>query len=515
MHTIKGSSAMMSLNSISTIAHVLEDLFSYIREEKPVLNVSDICDKVFKVLDYIKFEIEHLESDDIRNPDYELAETLKAYLKEIKGANAEAKQVSEASVQLCTSKKHSSLRKVTVFFDDFCNMINVRAFMVVNKLKELGEIVSYYPDTLDSSESCIRALIENGLEVVFSCDLPSDKLRDLIEGITDIKTAVVQSENTSENISCAKKAEPEQSEEKAPADIKQAENQNVSVEESKHNVKQNIISVNISKLDKLINIVGEIVISESMVTNSPDQDGLPLENFTKSSMQLRKLTEELQDLVLSVRMIPIELIFSKMHRIVRDMSKKLDKEVTLEVIGEDTEVDKNVLDNLSDPLMHLIRNSMDHGIETKEERVKTGKNLVSKITLEAKNTGGEVIITVSDDGRGLDREKILKKAIENGIITKTESLTDQEIYNIILLPGFSTNEKVTEYSGRGVGMDVVKQNVEKIGGSILVSSEAGKGFCESRSNIGDNGCRNSALCRNNSRSEARSADSTAGYSGLG
>lgn len=482
MHTIKGSSAMMSLNDISNIAHILEDLFSYIRQEKPVIDVSDICDKVFKVLDYIRFEIEHLGNEDIQNPGHSLAETIKAYLNDIKsGKGTEPKKILRPIEQVISPKGKGTLYKVTVFFDDFCSMLSVRAFMVINKLKEMGEIVSYFPEELDGSDNCIRYLMENGLEIVFTSGVPSEKLREMIEEITDVKTAVVQVKDAEEVVSTAAVEAVQETETKVAetlevTSVAQTENTALQKEDSKHNVKQNIISVNISKLDKLINIVGEIVISESMVINSPDLDGRSLENFSKSAMQLRKLTEELQDLVLSVRMIPIELIFSKMHRIVRDMSKKLEKEVVLEVIGEETEVDKNVLDNLSDPLMHLIRNSMDHGVETKEERLKSGKNPVSKITLEAKNTGGEVIITVKDDGRGLDKEKILKKARENGLTGKNENPTEQEIYNFILLPGFSTKDKVTEFSGRGVGMDVVKQNVEKIGGSILVSSEQGKGM---------------------------------------
>ena len=166
-----------------------------------------------------------------------------------------------------------------------------------------------------------------------------------------------------------------------------------------------------------------------------------------------------------------------MHRIVRDVSKKINKEVELVILGEETELDKNIIDNLSDPLMHLVRNSMDHGLEaTAEDRVRAGKPKVGHITLEAKNAGSDVIITVSDDGVGLNREKILKKAVAQGLVTKSENeYSDKEIYNFILLPGFSTKEQVTELSGRGVGMDVVKKNIEKIGGSVWLDSAPGTG----------------------------------------
>jgi two-component system chemotaxis sensor kinase CheA len=237
-----------------------------------------------------------------------------------------------------------------------------------------------------------------------------------------------------------------------------------------------MISVTVSKLDMLMDIVGEIVISEAMVTRNPELEGLQLDGFHKATRQLRKLTDELQDIVMSIRMMPISAIFQKMNRIVRDMSKKLNKEVELEIIGETTEVDKNIIDQLSDPLMHLIRNAMDHGLENKEGRVEAGKPAKGKITLEAQNYGGDVLITIRDDGRGMSRENILRKARETGLVKKPENeLTDKEVFSFILLPGFSTKEKVTEFSGRGVGMDVVKRNIEKIGGQITIQSTLGIG----------------------------------------
>lgn len=179
---------------------------------------------------------------------------------------------------------------------------------------------------------------------------------------------------------------------------------------------------------------------------------------------------------MSIRMVPLSSTFLKMHRIVRDMSKKLSKEVELEVIGEETEVDKNIIEHISDPLMHLIRNSIDHGIEENEIREALGKERVGKVTLEAKNSGSDVLVIIKDDGKGLDKEKILKKAKANGLLWKNEDdMTEREIYNLILLPGFSTKEKITEFSGRGVGMDVVVKNLQSVGGSVNVNSIMGKG----------------------------------------
>ncbi|MDR0903374.1 MAG: chemotaxis protein CheA, partial [Ruminococcus sp.] len=241
--------------------------------------------------------------------------------------------------------------------------------------------------------------------------------------------------------------------------------------------KQSLISVNLNKLDTLLDLVGEIVITEAMVTSNPDLKGLKLDNFQKAARQLRKLNSELQDTVMSIRMVPLSGAFNKMTRIVRDMKVKLNKDVDLVFEGEETEVDKSIIDQLNDPLMHMVRNSMDHGIEDDpEKRIAEGKPAKGKITLAAYNASGEVIITITDDGEGLDTHRILAKAERQGILTKPASeYTDKEIYHLIMLPGFSTNEVVTEFSGRGVGMDVVRQNIEKIGGSVSVDSKFGYG----------------------------------------
>ena len=237
-----------------------------------------------------------------------------------------------------------------------------------------------------------------------------------------------------------------------------------------------MISVNLQKLDSLNDLVGEIVITESMVTSSPVLRMLPqesLDNFMKSARQLRKLTDDLQDIAMSLRMVSISGVFQKMNRIVRDMKQKLGKDVKLTIIGEDTEVDKTIVDSLQDPLMHIVRNSMDHGIETtKEERIAAGKDAQGELILSASHTSSEVIITVEDDGCGMNPEKLLDKAEEKGLLYK---YSKKEALGLIMLPGFSTNKSVTEFSGRGVGMDVVKKNLESVGGTISISSELGKG----------------------------------------
>ena len=241
--------------------------------------------------------------------------------------------------------------------------------------------------------------------------------------------------------------------------------------------RESLISVNLSKLDQLAAVVGEIVITESMVTSSPDLKGLKLDAFTKSARQLRKLTDELQDVSMSLRMVPVSGTFQKMHRIVRDMCKKLGKQVKLTLVGEDTEVDKTIVDSISDPIMHIVRNSMDHGIEeTPQDRIDAGKDPVGEIVLSARHTGSEVIIEIRDDGQGVNYDAVLNKAIRNGIALPDVEYSHRDILNFLMAPGFSTNTEVTEYSGRGVGMDVVKRNVEDVGGTVVITSDPGRGM---------------------------------------
>ncbi len=238
------------------------------------------------------------------------------------------------------------------------------------------------------------------------------------------------------------------------------------------------VRVDVEKLDQLLDLVGELVITEAMVAQSPDIQALdlPLEQFEKSARQLEKITRDLQDISTSMRMIPLSGVFRRMLRLVRDLSKKSGKLVSLDIIGEETEVDKTVIEQIADPLVHVIRNSIDHGLEVPEERVKAGKPEKGTVTLEAKYVGGEVWIQIRDDGRGLNRERILQRAQERGLIPDDGSdMRDEEVWPLIFQPGFSTAEKVTDISGRGVGMDVVRRNIESIRGKVDVQSQAGKG----------------------------------------
>lgn len=237
------------------------------------------------------------------------------------------------------------------------------------------------------------------------------------------------------------------------------------------------IRVDTSKIDKLFDLVGELITIESMVTNSQDLVGLSLPNFNKSANMLNKITRELQEISMSIRMMPLEGSFNKMKRLVRDVSLKMNKKVELTVFGQQTEMDKNVIDEIADPLVHILRNSIDHGVESPEARIEKGKPEIGNVILGARYEGNEILISVEDDGGGINRDLVLKKAEEKGLLkTAPELMSDREIYGLIFEPGFSTAKEITDISGRGVGMDVVRKNIEKLRGSIDdVASILGKG----------------------------------------
>lgn len=236
------------------------------------------------------------------------------------------------------------------------------------------------------------------------------------------------------------------------------------------------IRVDVVKLDSLIDLVGELIIAESVVLNHPLLSELEDEQLERSIHHLQRVSSNLQDIAMSVRMIPLSATFKKMIRLVHDLSRKSAKKVNIELIGEDTEVDKNVIEEINDPIVHIIRNSVDHGIETPQARLQAGKPETGTVTIEAKHEGGEVWISIKDDGGGMNREKIVKKAIEKNLIKGDGSdLSDEDIYTLIFEPGFSTADKVTDISGRGVGMDVVKKNIENLNGRITVKSVPGEG----------------------------------------
>ncbi len=256
----------------------------------------------------------------------------------------------------------------------------------------------------------------------------------------------------------------------SPREVSQA------LREQRHSV-ENAASVRVDtrKLDNLVDMVGELVIAQSMVLESSQLQGIKDQKFQKDSVQLKRITAELQRISMSMRMVPIKNTFQKMIRLVRDLAKKSGKEVTLEMQGEDTEIDRNMVEEIYEPMVHMIRNSVDHGIEMPDERTAAGKDVVGTVAISAEQKGGCIVIDIRDDGKGLDTERIRAKAVERGIIGLSDQLSEREIFELVFHAGFSTKDKVTEVSGRGVGMDVVKKSIERLRGKIEIASTFGKG----------------------------------------
>ena len=470
VHTIKGSAAMMNFENIASLTHSLEDAFYHIRENRPEnVDYSALTEVVLKSADFIKNEVNKIQSgSDLDNDVSVIVQEINEFLSLLKNKSGLCTHKTKAKGSISDRQKNNEEHEVTgknrfkalIFFEDGCEMENIRAFNVVHNLEKTADadIISCCPaDIIENGESA-EIIRENGFEVQFCTGLCIDDAKALLSNTLFVKDIKL------ETISPIKKERTSK------------EDSNTGGETDQIKVKQSMISVNISKLDILMDLVGELVITQEMVIQNPELEGLALSSFNKASRQLRKVTNEMQDAVMSIRMVPLSATFQKMYRIVRDMGKKLDKEVKLEIIGEETEVDRNIIEHLSDPLIHLVRNAVDHGIEPAEERENKGKPQAGKIILEARNEGGDVWIIVKDDGKGLDRENILQKAKKQGLIKKPENeLTDREIYSCIFLPGFSTKDEVTEFSGRGVGMDVVNKNIEEVGGTIRVDSLLGIG----------------------------------------
>lgn len=493
MHTIKGSSAMMEFNSISTIAHHIEDVFFYIRdkgiETLDPEHKKELFNLMFRSEDYLRSEIEKVEQGVPLSTDIDaFSNEINSFLKKISGAAPAQPEASQAAPAASGAAAPASLPDdkdaacfFHVFLEEGVGMENLRAYMIVNAVRECEVTFRFYPSDMETDPDTSQKIAENGFFLAFDSSEDASKAEGILKTQNHIRSY--------ELVNVPKAAPPAKAEGKkasvskptapAPASTDTAAGKAAPML-SHAPVKQNLISVNLMKLDSLMDIVGEIVITESMVTSSPELNLLPRDNrdnFMKSARQLRKLTNDLQDIAMSLRMVPISGVFQKMNRIVRDMKQSLGKDVRLTIVGEDTEVDKTIVDNIQDPIMHIVRNSMDHGIEeTAQERIAAGKDPQGEIVLSASHTSSEVVISIKDDGYGMDPQKILEKARSKNMLTKPDSeYSQKEILGLIMLPGFSTNTEVTEYSGRGVGMDVVKKNVESLGGIVSVSSTYGEG----------------------------------------
>ncbi len=532
MHTIKGSSGIMMFDNITAIAHKLEDVFYYLRESHPD-NVPhlELVEHVLEVADFISNEMDKIRNGDPVDGDAsDIIARLDKFLDMLKNGItvSEGKEAPPENVHVepkhfyiaPVATKDSRFFKIFITFFPETEMVNVHAYKTVYALKEIAEDLLYSPEDIIADASCAETILKEGFKILLQAQCGEEEIRQIIgigydiekvevfeckaeeflQGfdfgddtmrVIDLDSSVEEIENKAQEASKGNEEAADAKAEKAPEKPKIAPGDFVikSKDPGKHKTlakdkpkteKASFISVNVSKMDQLMDLIGELVIAESVVLQNPDLKvpGLNLARFNKAAAQMSKIATDLQNVIMSMRMVPLTNTFQKMNRIVFDVSRKLGKDIEFEMVGEQTEVDKNIIEHISDPLMHLVRNAVDHGIETNEERIDSGKADKGKVTLSAKTEAGKVWISVEDNGKGLERDKILAKARKQGLLDdgKPESAyTDKEVYQFITLPGFSTNEQITEYSGRGVGMDVVVQNIQAIGGMLDIESVAGMG----------------------------------------
>ncbi|MBD5501560.1 MAG: chemotaxis protein CheA [Lachnospiraceae bacterium] len=529
MHTIKGSSGIMMFEDITAVSHKLEDVFYFLRESHPD-NVPhlELVEHVLEVEDFISNEMEKIRNGEPVDGDSSgIVKNLDNFLTKLKtgateeGIAAPPENVHEEPKQFYiapVATKDSRFFKIVISFFPETEMANVHAYKTVYALKEIAEDILYSPEDIISDEKSAEVILEEGFKILLQAQCSEEEIRELIGVGYDIKEvdiyeckaeeflqgfdfgedqplAVIDLDSSVEDIEARvqdsegekKEEEPEKAPAKpaiAPGDFviqsKEPGKKKKLAKDKPKTEKASFISVNVNKMDQLMELIGELVISESVVLQNADLKvpGLNLDNFNKAAAQLSKISTDLQNVIMSMRMVPLANTFQKMNRIVFDVSRKLGKDIEFVMVGEQTEVDKNIIEHISDPLMHIVRNSVDHGIEDKAERVESGKSERGKVILSAKTEAGKVWISVEDDGKGLDREKILAKARKQGLLDENKpdsAYSDKEVYQLITLPGFSTNEQVTEYSGRGVGMDVVVQNIQSIGGALEIESSPGLG----------------------------------------
>ena len=524
-HSMKGGAGMLQLDSITSICHVTETLFDQFRKGESRLTNATIS-LVFDVLDLVRKMLAQASEN---GSDAGFEEPVKALVAKLQTtitqkaesvpAPAEPKRAPEAPAAAAPTPSAAAptidipitpemverfVQESYDLLDQFeQNLLELdkgagqeaaqQAFRAIHSFKgNCGFMGLRDLETLSHKMENVLGAVKDGL-VTSPADATSvlltwiDALRDAVTSFAKGGSANLQNlaafvDFLDDMMSQWVKAPaPKSPKEAAPATAEPPHPKPpamISAESpgsSKSIVRQDI-RVDLKKLDALINLVGELVIAEAMMTRHPLIAAHEDEGVERAVHQLRRVSRDLQDVAMSVRMIPLSSTFQKMVRLVHDLSVKSGKKVNLELLGEETEVDKTVIENIGDPLVHIVRNAIDHGIESPESRLESGKAEVGKLVIEGRHEGGEVWITITDDGKGLHRDKILTKGIEKGLVAGDgRDLTDSQVFKLIFEPGFSTAEKVTDISGRGVGMDVVKKNIEKLKGRVDVHSTPGKG----------------------------------------
>ena len=520
-HSLKGMAGTMGFKRMQRLTHDMENVFQEVRSEK-VKVTSSMIDLLFKCLDAIEGYLDNVKaSSDEGTEDNELIiKELNDFIAAEDGAAAAPAQAEpkkeEAPAQTAggDDKKYfefglsesetdkikqaeeggAHIYGMTIYIQKECLLKAARAFLVFKAVEEFGEILVYNPSSQDIEDE----KFDCDLSIFIASDEPYEKIAEAAKSVSEIdkvvgeevkyETLAAKQEKAEADAAAAEKSQD------APAEAAPAQEQPqaqaakpAAKTQSSGNKKQTVakpvtnrtVRVDIEKLDALMNQVSELIIAKNSLVSisSTDSGDFQNQSFHEQIEYLERITTNLHESVMKVRMVPIESVVAKFPRMIRDLSRKLDKKMELYMTGEDTELDRTVVDQIGDPLQHLLRNSADHGLEDNATRIAKGKPEVGSIFLNAFQEGNNVIIQVGDDGNGIDVEAVRNKAIERGVITEeqAETMSQKEIINLLFLPSFYMAKKITDISGRGVGLDVVKSNIEALGGDVEVKTELGVG----------------------------------------
>lgn len=519
-HSLKGMAGTMGFKRMQHLTHDMENVFQEVRSDKIKVD-SSMIDLLFKCLDAIDSYVENIKStsDEGTDDNEVIIKELNDFIAKANGqtvskqtepqekaAEAETKDSSDTSksaldtIELTNNEKNLideaisaglKIYGMTVTVASDCLLKAARAFLVFKAVEELGQILVYRPSSQD--------IEDEKFDLSFSFYVASgegfDKLEHAASNVSEIDKVEGkeitefhlegEAEQTAQAPEETKKADKEEKEEKTPAaktessKPKNANNSQKQAVSHKKATTSRTVRVDIEKLDMLMNQVSELIIAKNSLVAMSSSDGENNNNqsFHEQIEYLERITTNLHESVMKVRMVPIESVTQKYPRMIRDLSRTLNKKMNLVITGEDTELDRTVVDQIGDPLQHLLRNSADHGLESNEVRLERGKQEVGTIFLNAYQEGNNVVIKVGDDGNGIDTEAVKNKAIERGIVTaeQAENLSQKDIINFLFMPSFSMAKQITDISGRGVGLDVVKSGIEQLGGDVSVSTELGKG----------------------------------------
>jgi len=500
-HSLKGMAGTMGFKRMQRLTHDMENVFSTIRDGKMSVT-PDLVDVVFKCLDAIEEYLGCIKetSDEGENDNDEIINQLNACLEADSSSTSEAaaqppaENVAEAAdasgedkreflkIEIADFEKNAMTEAkaknmnvfgASVYIDENCILKAARAFLVFKGLEEIGEVIRSVPTVQDIEDE----KFDYHFSLLIISDKSLEEVKQVILNVSEIKEVVIEDfeiPSDAKVVSSVQEKEEKQEEKKEDVKKKAAVSKTAGKPVANRSVR-----VDLDKLDVLMNLVSELIIAKNgLVSVSNQEEGkTSTQSFNEQIEYLERITTNLHESVMKVRMVPIESVVNRFPRMIRDLSKKLGKEMELIMTGEDTELDRTVVDEIGDPLMHMLRNSADHGLEPTIERLKLGKPQVGTIKLNAYQDGNNVTIEVEDDGAGIDVEKVKASAIKKGHITEeqAEMMNEKEAIDLLFRPAFSTAEKITDVSGRGVGLDVVKNKIEGLGGDVEVTTKLGEG----------------------------------------